>query len=89
MTSRRASATIPAHWTVGKTMLEPCGGLDVLQEAHTQETNHLKLELSERGNDDSHNNDSHICQGLHVRSDHAESPGGNQGGNDVGSLVGG
>jgi hypothetical protein len=60
-----------------------------LQEAHTQETNHLELELSERGNGYSHNNDEDICQGFHVRSDHAEGPSGDQGRDNVRSLFDG
>src|ERR1700712_3061108 len=86
MTSRRASATIPATWTVGRNYVRNIGILDDLQEAHTQETNHLELELSERGNADTHDNDEHICQSLHVRSHHAESPSGNQSRDDVRSL---
>lgn len=51
-----------------------------------QETEHLKLELTERSNSDTNDDDGNVQQNLHVGCSHAENPGSNQGGDSVGGL---
>lgn len=84
MTRRRASKTIPAIWTVWLLGLE-CQ-IYQITISHTEEADHLELDLAERGNHNTDNNESHIAESLQVGRSDSESPGGQKGRNSVGGL---
>lgn len=54
--------------------------------SHTEEADHLELDLAERGNHNTDNNESHIAESLQVGRSDSESPGGQKGRNSVGGL---
>ena len=54
--------------------------------SHTEEADHLELDLAERGNNNTDNDESHIAESLQVGRSDSESPGGQKGRNSVGGL---
>ena len=54
--------------------------------SHTEEADHLELDLAEGGNHNTDNNESHIAESLQVGRSDSESPGGQKGRNSVGGL---
>lgn len=94
MTRRRASKTIPLHWSTThkhaqvsrRPTATEVGPASERGQSRTDEADQVELDLAKGSNNDTEDNDADISKHLHVGRGNAESPGGEQGDDGVGGL---
>lgn len=91
MTRRRASKTIPLHWSTTHKHAQVSRGRTAKEaskrpESRTDEADQVELDLAKGSDNDTKDNDTDVSKHLHVWRGNAESPGGEQGDDGVGGL---
>ena len=78
------------HFVLGRTQEtlhhDQAGGLEDDPSDLVQETNEDELDLTERGDNDTEDDDSNVGENLEVDGSHTHSPGGQQDGDGGGGL---